>query len=209
MLTALIGFALWRSLRLLRVSPELEGLGLAAILFSPFVLLNGGSLYAHTASGAAVSLIIWTRLSADLRPSWLKEVGIGAIFSVLLTIRYDAFGVVLVLYAAERIWRARGMGAFGEFALAGIGAIPLLVCSLFYNHAITGSWLTPPYTWANPHYHMGLWGFGDDGQHSPGRALEHLAVWSGELAEYAGLAMAPLFALALAAKISAARCPLL
>ena len=199
LMTALMAFALWRSLRLLRVPPELHGLGLAAIIFSPFVLLNGGSLYPHAASGGVVGVIIWTRLSAELRPSWLKEACIGALFSVMLTMRYDAFAVVLVVYVTERLWRRR-TAVVSEFAIAGLGAVPLLLLWLLYNHGITGSWLTPPYTWANHNYHMGLWGFGEDGQHSPGRAAQHVAVWTGELAEYAGFALVPLYALALVAK---------
>ncbi|HYZ62620.1 MAG TPA: hypothetical protein VE650_09205, partial [Acetobacteraceae bacterium] len=198
-LIALMGYGLLRAMRLLAVPPSWQGFGLAAILFSPFILFNGGSLYPHAATGAVLALIIWTRLSDDARPAWWKAVLIGVLFSILLQIRYETFAVVLGVYVLERLLLRR-VRALPEFVLAGIGAIPSVLFFLYYNWAITGSALTPPYSWSNPHYHMGLWGFGDDGQHSPARGLLHAAIWSGELAEYAGLALLPPYALALAAK---------
>ncbi|GAC1345548.1 MAG: hypothetical protein NVSMB18_25480 [Acetobacteraceae bacterium] len=199
-LTLMMGYALLRGMRLLGVPAPLQGLGLAAILFSPFILLNGASLYPHAATGALVGLIIWVRLSDDARPAWFKGVLIGLLFSLLLQVRYETFLVVLGVYGVERLLLRRAR-AVPEFVLAGIGAIPSVLFFLYYNWAITGNALLPPYSWANPHYHLGLWGFGDDGQHSPARGLLHAGIWIGELAEYAGFALIPPYLVALVVKL--------
>ncbi len=198
-MTALMGYALLRTLRLLEVSAGLQAVGLAMILFSPFILFNGASLYPHAATGALVALIAWTRLSDDARPAVWKPLLIGVFFSILLQIRYETCAEVAAVYVIERFCLRRSK-ALPELVFTGIGAIPSILFLLYYNYDITGHALLLPYSWANPYYHLGLWGFGDDGQHSPDRGLLHAAIWSGELAEYAGLALIPPYVLALGVK---------
>jgi hypothetical protein len=194
------GALLVASLRLLAVPAAGVAALAALVLLTPFVLFNGASLFPLTFSGALVLAVCWLQLREDTSPAAANRAAIGLCFSVLLTVRYEIFVLLLACYGIDRIWRRRARFAADLPALAA-GAAPLTAALLAYNWAITGSPFQLTYSWLHTSQGLGLYAMGDDQPHSLRRALWNEQTWFALLCEYGGLALLLLFAVAIVLKI--------
>ncbi len=201
-LTLLTGLALVAALRRLAPPAAATGMLAALILLSPFVTFNGASYFNHTQAAAAVMLICWLQLRDEARSALANRIGIGVCFSVLLLTRYEAFAIVLVLFTLDRLLRRR-LRFLGDAVAIGAGGLPLTLCLLAYNWAITGSPWRTTLGWAVPQLSMGLHGIGHDGPTDPIVAIAHQVAWAGGLFAFAGALPALLYAAALALRIRA------
>jgi hypothetical protein len=199
-LTLGIGVALVGCLRRLAVPSAAAAALCALILLSPFTLFNGASYFAHTASAACVMAVCWLQLRDEASPRVANRIAIGVVFAALLSVRYEVFAILAVLYAADRLWH-RGGAALWDAAPILLGAAPLLAATLAYNAAITSHPFTTPFGWANPGLGLGLHAIGNEGAPPPFNALKHGVRWLGELAQFGGLFMAVAYVAALVAKL--------
>jgi hypothetical protein len=177
-----------------------EATALACLMvFSPFVMFNGASLYPHTLTAVAVTSIILLQFRAEKRPSIWPRLGIGAMCGVLLLTRYEVFAIVASLFVADRIYQRR-LAAIAEFWPMALGGLPFALFFLVYNHAITGHMLLTPFSWASPGGGFGFHAMSDDGMNTPGVALRRTAEWTWELMAYSSAALVLLWAVAFIAK---------
>jgi hypothetical protein len=198
-LTLGLGFALVAGLRRLAVAPPAVAALAALSLLSPFTLFNGASYFAHTASAACVMAICWLQLRDEATPGAANRLAIGAMFAILLSVRYEVFAILAALYAADRLWHRR-LAAVRDAGLMLLGAAPFLVAMLAYNAAITSQPFTTPFGWANPQLGLGLHAIGNEGAPPPFNALKHGVRWLGELAQFGGLLMVVAYGAALVTK---------
>jgi hypothetical protein len=199
-LTLLTGVLFAASLRRLSV-PDVGIAPLTAlVMLAPFTLFNGASLFPHTLSACAVTCVCWLQLRDDATPSPLNKAAIGFAFAVMLTTRYEAFAVVLLIYLVERIWRRRSGFVFDATIIA-LGALPVTAAFLGYNWAITGNPLLPTIMWLRPDFGVGVQAVGSEGIFSLHRAIFHQYVWFGGLCEYAGVGLVGLYGLGLVRKL--------
>jgi hypothetical protein len=168
---------------------------------APFFVLNAASYFNHAPTALALVLFVWAghRLLEAPRPALAAT--LGAALGVVGTMRYfDAvlgflpFAGAFLVHARRAHWRT--------VPWAALGAAPFLAGLLWYNWRITGDPLLNVTSWGYPFIKLGLWGFGIDGQHSPGRAL----VEAGNRLLELGESTSPVFlALWAAAMLDAAR----
>ena len=185
-LTALLGLALLGGLRRLDVAPAQQAAGLILTLLTPFVLFNGASMFSQTMSAALAAVIVWQQLADEQRPSVPRRLLIGACFGALLLTRYEAFAILAVLYALDRLWYRRAR-AFADAPSVLAGWLPFAAFCLYYDRALTGDALLTPAAMTNPD--MGFAFAFADPSALAGRALSHLAYWTGALGQFGGLAV--------------------
>jgi hypothetical protein len=202
LLAALLGWACLDTLRALEV-PRGDAAALAAlVVFSPFVLFNGASLYPHLLTAVVLLLIVRLQLAWEAAPRPGPLFGIGALFSVLLLTRYEVFAVAGTVYGSARVL-ARRRQVLGDARPMLLGGLPLGLCFLAYNAIITGRPWRTPFSWVSPGGGFGLHAWGDGGLNTPRVVLERQVQWTGELLAYSSAALGLLLAAALIAKARA------
>jgi hypothetical protein len=214
LLTCLLAWLFGATLRALAVARADAAAWTAMLALSPFVLFNGAALFPHMLTAVAVIGIIRLQLAWE-RNEWRWYLGgIGVLFSILLTTRYEVFAIVAVLYGAGRVAAhggallRRGVAravAAREVLPVVLGGLPCGILFLIYNAAITGRPWRTPFTWASKGGSYGLYAVGDQGVNTPWAALLRNAQWTGELAAYTSAALVLLWVAALVAKARAGR----
>ena len=196
-LVALLGGAfMLGSLRAAGVGAAAQAAALALALLAPFELFNAASLFNHTLAATAILAVVWLDLRDAKQGSAWNRAGIGLAFSVLLGTRYEAFSIAFGLFACDHLIRRRTR--FVVWALpAAAGALPGLVLLGLYDWRITGSPLTTTLSWGFPGIGLGLHAHGINGTHSPARAMLYTFRWSLGWADFASVAMLPLYVAAL------------
>jgi hypothetical protein len=204
LLTVALATALAGALARLGVSQAVQKPALALVLLTPFTLFLGGSLFPQTMAGALVVGIVWSQLVDEARPHPARKLLTGALFGVLLLTRYDVFAVVVLCYATDRLVRRR-FAAILDGLLVVLGLLPFVVCLGFYNAGVSGNpfQLTP--TWAAAET--------ADPTVAPISLGLRLIIpvflslhWLGNLAQFGGLPVLVLAAVALAAKLRSHSC---
>ena len=155
------------------------------LLLSPFLLLNGASLYNLLLACCCIMAVCWLQLRDEAAPGLGNQLGIGLAFSVLLATRYEAFAILLVLYVGDRLWHRRLRflrDAAPDRARRAAGGTGLP--HLYHWHH--GSPFRTTLAWGAPFIGIGLHAIGYDGPHSPLRAAVFTARWGIGLLEYAG-----------------------
>jgi hypothetical protein len=202
LLTVLLGTALLGSCRRLDLGPIVQKSALALVLLTPFALFLGGSLFPQTMAGALVACIVWAQLTDEAHPRRWRKLLTGALFGILLLTRYDVFAIVTPVYAMDRLVKRR-LHAFIDALLVIAAVLPFVACQLLYNAGVTGDPLQLSSTWASPDI------FTSPGEHIIARlmqaALQDL-FWAGTLAQFGGLPVLVLSAIALATKIRRRTC---
>lgn len=200
-LTGILGVALAGSFVRLRVGRAAGKPLLALVLLTPFTLFLGGSVFPQTMAAALVACIVWSALSDEAHPSAGRKLLAGALFGLLLLTRYDVFAIVALLYAADRL-AIRRLGALADALPVLLGGLPFVACQLIYDAAITGNPLQLTATWVVPQL------FDTSGGVSGVllAAAKTNLYWFGGLAEFAGLPVMVLGAVALVLKIRARTC---
>ena len=198
LLTVLLGRSLLGAMRRLSIAPPVQVGALVLVLASPFVLFNGGSLFSHTLSAALAATIVWQQLADEQQPSAWRKAVIGALFGTLLLTRYEVFGILGALYAADRLWHRRGKALLDGLPSL-LGALPFVALCLGYNWAITGDALQTPAGLTNPDTT-----FSEATADLSLMALHgaiHMVYWAGSLGLFGGFTLLALQIPALAAKI--------
>jgi hypothetical protein len=199
-LTLALGVGLAGSLRLLGTSSQHSAALVAITMLSPFVLFNGASFFNHTLAAAAVMAVCYLQLRDEAVPGFGTRVAIGFAFSVLLTTRYEVFGVCAALYLVDRLWHRRARFLADAVPMA-LGAMPLGAALLYYNWQITGDPLLTTLKWGFPEIGLGLHATGIDGRHSPARAAIYTLRWFSGLFDFAAPIFLGFYAVALSAKL--------
>jgi hypothetical protein len=199
LLTALLGTALAGSCRRLQLTPIVQKSALALVLLIPFTLFLGGSLFPQTMAATLVAGIVWVQLVDEASPRPWRKLLIGALFGILLLVRYDVFPIVALLYAIDRLV-VRRLAAITDGLLVLLGFLPFAACLAAYNAGITGNpfRLTSPDVLNEPAEGAGAGPL----MKSASRTL----YWLGNLAEFGGLPILVLAAVALVVKIRQRTC---
>lgn len=195
LLTAALGATLVAVYRRLGASPTTQNAALCLVLLSPFTLFLGGSLFPQTMAAVLVAAIVWAQLTDEARPRMWNKPLIGALFGVLLLARYDVFAVAVLPYAIDRLVRRR-LAAIRDGLLVMLGLLPFALGLLAYNAAITGSVWQLTSTWADSVPSPPL-----DATQLILQQFGQVLYWFGGLAEFAGLSIMVLVAIALIAKL--------
>ena len=202
LLTACLGAVLAGAMRAVQPAAAVQGPALALVLLTPFTLFLGGSLFPQTLACTLTAGIVWAQLADEARPAWWRKVLVGGLFGLLLLTRFDVAGLVLLAFAADRLW-VRRWWALADGLLVLAGVLPFLLALGAYNAAITGDPLLYPGTWAGPSL-TGL--VAEDAAESPvGRAAAQDVYFIGTLAQFSGLPVAALGLVGLVAKLRARR----
>ncbi len=205
LLTAGLGALVLASLRRLGVAARTAGPVAVLLMFSPFVLFNGASLFAHMLAAVLVMGIVWLQLRDEAVAGWADRAGIGALFGVLLLTRYDVFVLVAAPFVLDRLWFRRAAFLLRDAPAMTAGGLPFAMAFMAYNHAFTGRVLRTPYAWASQGAHIGLWGKHVVLADAVGAALLRTAHWAGELAAFTSPVLIGLVVLAVAARARAGR----
>jgi hypothetical protein len=203
LLTAALGVALDGIGRRMNLARTVRTPALALVLLVPYTLFLGGSLFPQTLAAALVAAIVWMQLTDEARPEGGRKLLIGAAFGALLLTRYDVFAVTAVVYAVDRM-SIRRLHAFADGLVVLTGVAPFAVGLLAYDAAITGNPLQVTSSWASA-------GAFDDSIKFGFSLTAMLAVATniyrlGTLAEFGGLLVLVLAAIALVAKIRQRTC---
>jgi uncharacterized membrane protein YhaH (DUF805 family) len=174
------------------------------VLLTPFTLFLGGSLFPQTMAGALVAGIVWSQLVDEARPHPARKLLTGALFGILLLTRYDVFSIVAACYAIDRLARRR-FAAVADGLLVGLGLLPFVIALGLYNAGVTGNpfQLTPVWATANP-VSPPETDLGTDPWFV--RTLLLNLYWLGALAQFGGLPVLMLAAIALVAKLRRRTC---
>ncbi|MDR3530339.1 MAG: hypothetical protein P4L90_07295 [Rhodopila sp.] len=204
LLTVLLGTALIGACRRLELTPIVQKPALALVLLTPFTLFLGGSVFPQTMACALVACIVWAQLRDEAHPRPCRKLLTGALFGILLLTRYDVFAVVALVYAIDRLV-IRRLHAVVDGLFVMVGLLPFAACLAAYNAGVTGNPFQLTSTWATP----GIVGLPDEGV-GVGLLLMRPAlfnlVWLGSLAQFGGLPVMVLAAIALATKIRRRTC---
>ena len=172
------------------------------LMFSPFVVFNGASLFPHSLTALLVMLIVLLQSREEAVASKRNRLGIGAAFGALLLTRYDVFLLTAAPFVADRLWRRRGDFRRDLPELAA-GGLPFAAMFLIYNRAITGRAFKTPYAWVSGGAHVGLWGKHVVMRDAVEDAVLRTAHWLSELAAFTSPLLIALVILAVAAKCRA------
>lgn len=187
---------MWLGLGRLRVPP---GVRLGAFMLgatAPFTLFNNASFFNHTLTAMALLAIIWLDLRDADEPSAWNRAGIGAAFAVLLTTRYEAFLVALLLFAFDGMIRRRWR--FVPWCVpAAVAGAPIAALLLWYNWRITGTPFETTLAWASPEITYGPYSVGIEGPHSPAQGMLHTMLWALSWQDFASVVLGPLYVAAL------------
>jgi hypothetical protein len=203
LLTVLLGIALLGACRRLDVSPIVQKPTLALVLLTPFTLFLGGSVFPQTMACALVACIVWTQLTDEAQPLPWRKLLTGALFGILLLTRYDVFAIVALVYAVDRVV-IRRLHAVTDGLLVMLGWLPFVACQMAYNFGVTGSLLQLTSTWGAasiPNVPIEYAGIGV----VTFATLKNL-FWLGTLAQFGGLPVLVLSAIALVIKIRHRTC---
>ncbi len=201
-LTVLLGAALAGILARLGIGPAVRRAAVALVLLVPFTLFLGGSVFPQTLAAAAVAGIVWLQVADEAAPGRRRKLAVGVLFGALLITRYDAFALVALLYAADRLM-IRRRAALHDGAWVALGSLPFVALHLLYNLALTGDPLMLPAVWG------GLEGLTDPDMTFGMRmalALAQNLQLAGELALFGGFPVAALALLGLVARVRAGTC---
>jgi len=204
LLTVLFGTVLVGAYRRLALSPAVQKPALALVLLTPFTVFLGGSLFPQTMTCALVAGIVWAQLVDDVHPRSWRKLLTGALFGILLLTRCEVFAIVALVYAVDRLV-IRRYKAIPDGLLIALGVLPFAVCLAFYNDAITGNPLQLTANWASS-------GIVEASGPELGRGLSFLQpglfnlYWLGSLAQFGGLPVLVLAAIALPVKIRQRTC---
>jgi hypothetical protein len=197
LLTVLLGVSLLGAMRCLRVGQALQPPMLLLVMFSPFVLFNGASLFSNTLSATLTMTITWQQLTDEERPTIWRKALIGALFGMQLLTRYEAFLLLILVFAGDRLWR-RGGTALRDAVPMLLGALPLVAVFLWHNWTITGSLLQTPAALTNPDMTFSE-ALADPRRVAVGAAF-HVFYWTGSLGRFGGMVLLVLQLAALVAK---------
>jgi hypothetical protein len=202
-LTVLLGVALAGACCRLKLSPVVRKPALVLVLLTPFALFLGGSVFPQTMTGALVVGLVWAQLVDEASPRRWRKLLIGGLFGVLLLTRYDVFAVVALLYAVDRLVLRR-LGAVSDGLIVMLGLLPFVMCLAAYNAGVTGNPLQLTATWVGP---GALDRLGSEVGTGPLMLSAYTNLyWAGSLAQFGGLPVAVLAAIALAVKIRQRTC---
>jgi hypothetical protein len=202
LLNLLLGILSWR---VLRVSKVPEGVALPALfllMFAPFTIFNGASLFAHTFTGVLIMGIVLLQSHDENAPGLLCKIGIGAVFGVLMLTRYEVFVLTASCYVLDRLYYRR-LNFPREAAAMGLGGAPFIIVFLLYDRAVTGRFFKTPYSWASSGAHIGLWGKHVIFWNAFGEAVLRTLHWFGEFFQFASPLLIVLAGAAVAAKFRA------
>jgi hypothetical protein len=195
-----LGLLTSRTLRLMRVGREITAATLLLLMFTPFTVFNGASLFAHTFTAVLIMGIILLQTRDEIGSGLINKLGIGALFGVLMMTRYEVFVLTASCYVLDRLWYRRT--AFVRDALTmGIGGLPMLASFFAYNLAITGRLFKTPYGWVSSGAKIGLWGKHVIFWHALGDAVLRTLHWSGELLTFTSPLIVLLIVFAVVAKL--------
>ncbi len=198
-MTLLLGLALRGALDRLRITPPIQSATLMLVLFTPFVLFNGGSMFSQSISAALAATITWQQLADEDRPGIARKLLIGACFGALLLTRYEVFAIFVVLFGLDRLLRRRARALLDALPML-VGLLPFVGFFLSYNWIVTGDPLLTPAAMTNPDMTFAE-ALADVGE-AAGRAGEHLLYWLGILGQFGGLLLLVLCLATLAGKMS-------
>jgi hypothetical protein len=202
LLTVGLGVALDGACRRLGVGEAVRKPALALVLLTPFTLFLGGSLFPQTMAAALVMGIVWAQLTDEASPRVRRKLLMGALFGVLLVTRYDVFAIVALVYAIDRLVLRR-VAVVGDGLLVLLGMLPFVAGLAAFNAGVTGDPLQLTSTWA---------GFDDIPPFPGGRLLRLIMPFAldlhflGNLAQFGGLPVLLLSAVALVVKIRRRTC---
>ncbi len=202
LLNLLLGILTWRTLKLLRVPDQIAAATVFLLMFAPFTLFNGASLFAHTFTGVLIMGIILLQTRDEIFPSTPNKLGIGALFGVLMMTRYEVFVLTACPYILDRLWYRR-TAFFRDAIPMGMGGLPMLVGFFAYNIEITGRLFKTPYSWVSQGAKIGLWGKHIIFWDAFGDAILRTLHWSGELFLFTSPLLVVLIMRAVAAKFRA------
>jgi len=199
LLNLFLGVLTWRTLQLMRVPRQIAAATLFLLMFAPFTLFNGASLFAHTLTGVLIMGILLLQTHDEIHPALIDKLGIGALFGVLMMTRYEVFVLAAAAYVLDRLWYRRA--AFLRDALPmAIGGLPMLASFLAYNLEITGRLFKTPYSWVSSGAKIGLWGKHVVLRDAFADAVSRTLHWAGEALLFTSPLLLALMALAVAAK---------
>jgi hypothetical protein len=199
LLTLALGALTLRTLQLLRVRREVAAATLFLLMFSPFVVFNGASLFAHTCTGVLIMGIILLQTRDEIAPALINKLGIGALFGLLMMTRYEVFVLTASCYVLDRLWYRRKAFLFDAVPM-GIGGLPMLLSFFAYNYAFTGRLMKTPYGWVSSGAKIGLWGKHVIFWNAFGDAVLRTLHWTGELFLFTSPLIVVLIAFGVAAK---------
>ncbi len=183
----------------LRVEPALAAPTALLLMFSPFVLFNGASLFAHTLTAVLVMGVVLLQAREEAARRLANRAGIGALFGMLLLTRYDVFVLAAAPFVLDRLWFRRAALLRDAPGLV-LGGLPFAAMFMAYNRALTGRLMKTPYAWVSNGAHIGLWGKHVVLADKLAEAALRVAHWAGELAAFTGPVLIALAALAFARK---------
>jgi len=199
LLTALMALLMAGIFRTCEIPKAVAGALLILLMFSPFVVFNGASLFSHTMAADLVLGIVWLQARDDMRPDIANKLGIGCLFGIQLLTRYDVFVLTAVPFVLDRLWFRR-MAFLPDAVPMAFGGLPAIFCYLAYNDAITGRPLRTPYAWVSAGARIGLWRKHVALSDSVGQAVLRTLHWTGEFFAFTSPLLLALAALGLAAK---------
>ncbi len=202
LLNLLLGILTWRTLKLMRVPNQIAAATIFLLMFAPFTLFNGASLFAHTFTVVLIMGIILLQTRDEILSATRNKLGIGALFGVLMMTRYEVFVLTACPYILDRFWYRRA-NFFRDAIPMGIGGLPMLAAFFAYNIEITGRLFKTPYSWVSQGAKIGLWGKHIIFRDALGDAILRTLHWSGELFLFTSPLLVALVALAVAAKCRA------
>ncbi len=110
------------------------------LIFSPFFIIQSGSLLSHVVSLCWVLVLLLLFDVARTRDLPLAALGAGAAVGVLLLTRpLTAVGISLPFVVIALVDVVRDRSSFRRYALMAAGALPIIAMLLVYNNATTGS----------------------------------------------------------------------
>jgi hypothetical protein len=165
------------------------------VLLTPFALFLGGSLFPQTMAAALVTTIVWAQLADEAQPRAWRKQSIGALFGLLLLTRYEVFAITAFLYTIDRLVRRRSAGIVDGLTVT-VGLLPFVLGLLAYNTAITG----------NPWQLTSTWASSLSASAATYSPLVRNLYWLGSLAEFGGLPVLIMAAIALIAKLRRQTC---
>ena len=183
-------------LRELRTPHTLVPPLLIIALLAPFTLFNDASFFNHTLTGTCLLAVAFFDLRQRRMPSLWNQVVIGFAFSVVLTTRYEVFGIAFLFYVIDGLLRRRLEFVTTSIATA-IAALPVVLLFGYYNWRITGSPLKTTLAWGAPNISYGLHGVGMEGPNSPAQIMSHMGHYGTGWALFASCAVLPFYAIAL------------
>ena len=200
LLTVLLGRSLLGTMRYLQVEQSTQSASLMLVLWSPFVLFNGSSLFSHTLTATIAGLIVWQQLLDEHEHSWWRRMLIGALFGMMLLVRYEAFFIFMLLYIGDSVWRRRILVLADALPIM-TGAAPFVMFCLVYDHAITGHFMQTPAALTNPDMTLQQSVVGISAMATRGGG--HLLYWMAGLSQFGGLILAALQLFAIVGKAKA------